>query len=358
VSFLDEPDEPVRRPPRRPPGPPVDRQTLMVRRGIAAGAGILVFILLVLAVRGCLGSRKDQAFRDYAQDVRGVVQDSDQNGKAFFQLLEARGGRNQAVDIENRLNQMQAIEGQLVDRANGLDHPGELDGAQRYLVESLEFRRDGLAEVARALPTALSDQNRRQGTDSVTRQMQSFLTSDVVYAERFVPKFKSALDARHLGDEVQIPASQFLPNVQWLDPAFVADRVSGIRTGRSGTASPGLHGTGLGTVSLGGQALTPGGAVTVKLAGNLSFQVQVVNQGNNTETDVEVKATVGSGGNALDLTGRLDTIAAGETKTVTVPVRGSPPTGQSVPVNIEVAAVPGEKKTDNNKQSFSAIFTR
>jgi hypothetical protein len=29
-----------------------------------------------------------------------------------------------------------------------------------------------------------------------------------------------------------------------------------------------------------------------------------------------------------------------------------------VPIQVTVEAVPGEKKTDNNKASFSAIFTR
>jgi len=336
----------------------VDRQTLMTRRAIAGGAGVLVLILLVIGVRGCLGHRKDQAFKDYGQDVTSIVQESNQEGKDFFQLLEARGGRDQAVDIENRLNQFRVQSAQLVDRANGIDHPGELSGPQRYLVETLEFRRDGLAQVANALPTALSDQNRRQGADKVTQQMQSFLTSDVVYTQRFVPKFKDALDARSLGDEVRIPASQFVPNVQWLDPSFVADRVSGIRTGRGGAASPGLHGTGLGTVSVGGQALSPGAAATLKATSNPTFTVQVVNQGNNTETDVSVKVTVGQGADAIDATGRIDTIGAGETKTVNVALRGSPPTGQNVPINVVVEAVPGEKKTDNNKQTFSAIFTR
>jgi hypothetical protein len=337
----------------------VDRQTLMTRRAMAGGAGLVVLILLVLGVRGCLGARKDQAFRDYAQDVRGVVQESDQEGKDFFQLLEARGGRDQAVDIENRLNQFRVQSDQLLDRAKGIDHPGELSSAHRYLVEALEFRRDGLAQVANALPTALSDQNRREGTNKVTHQMQSFLASDVVYAQRFVPAFKDDLDERDLGDEVRIPASQFVPDVQWLDPSFVAQRVSGIRTGRGGGgASPGLHGTGLGTVSLGGQALNPGGAATINATSNLSFTVQVVNQGENTETDVRMRVTVGRGADAIDANGRIDTIGAGETKTVNVPLRGSPPTGQNVPINVEIEPVPGEKKTDNNKQTFSAIFTR
>ena len=54
-----------------------------------------------------------------------------------------------------------------------------------------------------------------------------------------------------------MPSSQFLPNIQWLQPSYVSRQVSRIRTGsgsRDEPAAPGLHGNGLGSVTLGGQA--------------------------------------------------------------------------------------------------------
>jgi hypothetical protein len=159
---------------------------------------------------------------------------------------------------------------------------------------------------------------------------------------------------------VRRPSSSFVPDVQWLDPTYVADRVSALRTGGGGdsSAAPGLHGNGIGTVSLGGQALSDGGSATVTISDDLGFEVQVVNQGDNTETDVTVKATIGEGDDAISVDSQLDSIASGETKSVTIPVDEQPPTGQSVPVTVEVAKVPGEKKVDNNKISASVIFTR
>jgi hypothetical protein len=338
----------------------VDRQTLMVRRGLAAGAGLLVVLILVLGLRACLDSRKERAFTDYTQDVNSLVQQSDQESSKLFQLLQGRGGRGQAVNIENTLNALRGESAQLVDQANSdLDPPGELKSAQRYLVETLEFRRDGLEEIANALPTALGDQDRRRGTRTVAFQMQVFLASDIVYSRRFVPRLAAQLKDQELEDELRIPRSQFLPNVEWIDPGFVTDRVDALRSGGGGgAASPGLHGTGLGTVTLGGQTLTPGGSATIQASADLAFAVQVVNQGENDESDVTVKVTVGRGGDRQALEGRLDSIARGETKSVNVPLKKTPPTGQAVQVAVEVEAVPGEKKTDNNKASFSAIFTR
>ena len=111
-------------------------------------------------------------------------------------------------------------------------------------------------------------------------------------------------------------------------------------------------------MTLGGQALTPGGSASVRLADDLQFTIQVANQGENTETDVKVNVTVGRGGDSIKLDKVLDTIAAGETKPVEIPLADQPPTGQNVPITVEIEPVAGEKKTDNNKGTFAAIFTR
>jgi hypothetical protein len=325
---------------------------------MALGAGLLVLVLLVLGVRGCVNARQDRAMKDYVRNVSDLTSESKQQSSAFFGLLNGPGGRNQPVEVQNSLNGFRVQSAQLVDRAHALSHPGEASSAHDALVETLEFRRNGLAAIADALPTALGDQNRREGTDKVTRQMQTLLASDVVYTQLFVPGLRKALRDDKLLAEVRVPASQFVRDVQWLQPSFVAQKVGALRSGKSGSAAPGLHGTGLGTVSLGGQALTPGGSVSIKLSDQLKADVQVANQGQNTETDVNVKVTIGKGADAITAQQPLDSIAAGETKTVTLTIGEQPPTGQNVAVTVEVEPVPGEKKTDNNKQTYTVIFTR
>ena len=327
LSFVDEPDEPVRRPRRPPPrGPGTDRQTLLVRRSVAAAGVLLVIVLLVLGVRGCLDARAKRA---------------NKQGDALFKLLQGQGGRNRTVDITNQVNGYRVQSAQLVDRARDTDVPDQMKTAHRYLLEALELRRDGLRTLADALPTALGDQERRQGTSDVAAQMQFFLASDVIYSARVRPSVQKALADEDLQGEVSVPKSEFVPDIQWLDPGYVSDQVSSLRTGRAGgKASPGLHGTGLASVTLGGQTLTPASSATI------------------TETDVTVNVIVGRGKDAIKRDERISTIAAGETKTATIPLDEQPPTGQNVPITVEVQPVPGEKKTDNNKNEYSAIFTR
>jgi hypothetical protein len=188
--------------------------------------------------------------------------------------------------------------------------------------------------------------------------MHVLLASDVIYAGRFTPSLAEALRKEDISG-VSVPASAFVPDIEWLQPTKVADAITRLRTGSSGDdqASGGLHGNGLVSAALGGVALVPGDSVTVPLSGDLNFEVQVANQGDSTETDVTVTVKVGQGDDATDLEGTIDTIAAGETKSVSIALEERPPTGQSVPIQVDVEPVPGEQKTDNNSQTYSVIFT-
>jgi hypothetical protein len=193
--------------------------------------------------------------------------------------------------------------------------------------------------------------------------MQLFLTSDVIYAQRFKPRLATELQKEGLKGE-HPPNSQFLGDIGWLDQTTVQDRISRIgsggSTGTSGTIAPGLHGTGLGTVTYqpGGVQLNAGGGNQLKIGPNPSFGVQVMNQGENDEKNVKVNVTIKGGPKPISLNATLPTIAAGQSKTLSIPVSSTPPAGQPVTILITIAKVPGEKKTDNNRGTFNAVFSR
>ena len=328
----------------------------MVRRAVAFGAGLLVLLLFVFLVKGCLDSRKESAINDYVTDVDALMRESNQQSEALFALLEGGDGASD-VDIENGLNSFRIQSAQLVDRARDLDRPDDLDTAQRYLVDALDLRREGVGLIADDLPAAIAGGDQQEGAaERIAQDMQPFLASDQIYFRRVLPAIDRVLEQEGL--EQSVAESTFLRDLDWLDPTEVATRVGGIGgPAGSADAAPGLHGNGLGAVTLAGVALTPGASTSITLSDDLAVQVQVANQGENTETDVPVRVTVGSGSDAIDAEAVLDTIAAGETKTVDVPLDRQPPTGQNVPIEVEIEPVPGEEKTDNNVGDFSAIFT-
>lgn len=364
MSFFDDrEDRPSRTTTRRsaPRGPGTDRQTLLVRRAIAGGGGLLLLILLFVLIKGCRESARKDAFRSYVRDVGALVQESDQSSTSLFNVLTKPGKRTR-LQLQSDVNSFQADAAQLVDRARGTGHPSEADGAQRYFVESLELRRDGIGQIARQLPAALGDQGREEATAQIAVTMRTFLASDVIYDERFVPRLTRAIQKEKLG-ELSAPRSRFLPDLQWVRPTVVTQRIEAIRGGGGGSTgpvAPGLHGTALVSVTAkpGGNVLSSAGATDITISPRLSFDVALSNGGENEERDVTVAVTISGAGRPIVREQKLPSIKAGEQKTVSIPLAAAPPTGKPVTIKVEVKPVPGEKKVDNNKQSFPAIFTR
>ena len=209
----------------------------MVRRTIAIGAGVIVLILLVIAFRGCLSARQESAIKDYASDSSELIDQSNQEGRQLFDLLGSEGGQDQSVDAANAVNALRSESATLVDRAQDLDAPDEVSSAQDYLTEALELRRDALDVVARELPGALADQERRQSSDRIADVMQVFLASDVLLVARFEPSLESAIQDEDLEGQVSLPKTgqlRFMDDVQWVQPSFVADQISALRSGEGG----------------------------------------------------------------------------------------------------------------------------
>jgi hypothetical protein len=320
-----------------------------------------VLVLLIFLIKGCRDSAREQAFKDFLREVDSLIGQSNQESRLLFGLL-ARPGTQSPVQLASQVNGYRGEAATLVDRAKSVSRPDELASAQRYLVETLEFRRDGIAVVAQQLPTALGDVNQSQAASSIAAGMQDFLASDVIYNQRTVPSLREPTRTQGLLAQVTIPQSRFLLDLGWLSPTTVGDRITRIRsgTGSTGTIAPGLHGTGLGTVTVkpGGETLQQGGAVQLKAVPNLSFDVQVMNQGQSDERGVRVRLSITGAGKPIVVTQTIDSIAAGQTATASIPLAATPPTGLPVTITINILPVPGEKNLTNNVGKFAAVFTR
>lgn len=331
----------------------------MVRRSVAAGAGVIVLVLLVLGVRGCLDSRQESAFRDYSSDVAALTRESNQQSDALFQLITESGDAS-ATDVTNQLNALARQSEQFVERAQSADAPDDLASTDRSLVTALEFRRNGVLAVAERIPLlrAADEGGDAQGASpgSIASSMRAFLVSDVIYNNRVLPSLSAALDSEGLLAETQLPRSEYLPSADWVLASTIAERV-GSGSAADEAAAPGLHGNGLESVAVGGQAVSPDTSLTVPLTGDVTFDLTVANQGEHDESDVGVSITIGSGADAIQIDESIDAIAAGEVQTLSIPLAEEPPTDQNVPITVEIEAVPGEEDDSNNSIEFSAIFT-
>jgi hypothetical protein len=373
VSFFDEPEDSTARRsaqaprrsgggggPRRPQGDVVRRRQLF-----AIGIGILVLILLFVGIKGCASIRKENAYKDYVREVSADVQQSQQESDAVFGLLrKGQAGGQSPVDLQNNINGFRAEAVKLAERAKSRSVPGGLGAANRYLVDTLELRADGLGSIARLLPTALGDQGAGAAIKQIAAQDRLFDASDVLFTQRYLPQLFTQIKDQGLADNISVPdplrrPRGFLPSIDWLRPNSVASNLTGTASTTNTAATPGLHGTGLVAVTAqpSGTALSTSGTTDIRAQKGLSFDVQVQNQGQNDEKNVTVQLRVSGAGKPITVDQSIASIAQGATATASVPLPSLPPTGRPVTINVNVKAVAGEKNLTNNKQTYQAIFT-
>jgi hypothetical protein len=367
MSFFDEDDEPRRttrpRAASRAAGGRPDSQTLLIRRIVAVVAIAAVLVLLALVINSCRNSQQRNDLKDYTARVNAVGTESAQTGQQFFRLL-GQGGGQSPQDLQTAISGFRVQAGQQLQQAQGFDVPDPMRSAQQSLLISLEERRDGLGYVAQRIRTALGDDG--AAADAAIRQisgqMSAFLASDVLYQSRVRPFVQRALSDAEVGGQ-SVARSRFLPDVAWMSPTYVAQRLDQQLAGSTGGTNgqptgPGLHGSGLDSVSFGNVTLQPGVANRLTYATGTGFAVRFTNQGENDEFDVRVTVRITGGGQPITLTRTVPKIAQGTSATPTLALTRTPPIGSAVTINVSVAPVPGERKTDNNRAQYNAIFQR
>ena len=95
------------------------------------------------------------------------------------------------------------------------------------------------------------------------------------------------------------------------------------------------------TVKPSGTALTEGSSVQIPAAEDVSFDIEVANQGEHPEEGVEVVVEIAGSGDPIELSETLDAISPGESKVVNVPLAETPPIGEPVDVNVTHRGRPG-----------------
>jgi hypothetical protein len=318
----------------------------MLRRGLALGGGLIVLILLVLGVKGCLDARAERELSDYADDVTQIVAETDQTSKAFFGKLEDPGSLS-VTEFTNEVNADRSAMDNYASRVDGLSAPGDMGRAQSTLELAYELRSSAMGEIADRMSTALGDAGAAKATAVIARQMQKLLAADVLYATIVRPEIDGVL-ADHGIEGSDVPSSVFLPDEKWLEESSVSEALGGV-SGSSAAATPGVHGLGLSGVSVNGTELGEE-AATVSAEETVEVEVEVENQGESTENGVGVTVSAGGG----ELQESIETIGAGETASVSIPLTPTP--SGEVTLEVKVDTVPGEQVSENNEASYTVLF--
>jgi hypothetical protein len=317
-----------------------------------------------VAIKGCVDARAENQLKDYNRELGSIVRESDtQVMVPFFQTLGQR--RDSPQDLQTAVSGFRVTAEQQLAQARKLDVPGDMANVQESALIALDLRVQGLRGVASRVRPALGDRGGQadQAMAGIAGQMQNFLASDVLWQGRVVPLIKQELADAQIGGQTIANTDRALRDLSWLSQGTVAQRLGqslsgGAGSGGSGTPAPGLHGTGLVAVSAGAVTLQPGTSNRIP-ASTSGFTVRFANQGENDEFDVRVVVRLTpltGGGRPITLQKTVDTVARGAEAVVTLPFSQRPAANRGYTVAVETRPVPGEKKTDNNKQEYQAIF--
>ncbi|HEY7121851.1 MAG TPA: CARDB domain-containing protein [Solirubrobacterales bacterium] len=357
MAFLDEEqdelvvaDEEPERPRRRVGGPQRRRQQFVVRRLIGVGVGLAFLILIVIGIRGCLEARSDRALRNYDSDVATIMQQSEQSGRDFFNLLNSSSGTSSSLDAQQEVLRQRDTSQTLLDRADDIGAPGQMHDAQNAVIQTLTLRRDALSSIAQNVTQATARTQTGNAIAAISNAMGSLYASDVLWTQIGKPEIERVLDNEGV-DGAPLPNGKFMPAnaTDFLDQTTLVTKLNAL-TGQTATTG-GTHGLQLESTSIGGQTLTPDSTNTVPSDAQ-EIDISVSNSGDNDETGINVSVTLAG----ASLSGQLQALSAGETGTVKIPLTSKPTPGTDATLQVVVQPVPGEQITTNNQSTYTVVF--
>ena len=346
----DERPQKRRRLPKRPPTPPGGQQ--LYRLGVLIAGAILLAVIFILVINNCRGDQKQAAYEDYIDDVSVVASESAELGNQLNNRLTTPGIRLEALrgDVEGLQEQQE----QILRRTQELSPPGPLVEQQEALVETMQFRVNGLAGIARGLQLVAQTDDPQESGRNLANQAQRLVASDIVYADAFKAASESVLEQQGVTN-VAVPASVFVQNPEFASPSFWTQTVQRLT---QGPEAGGLRGNGIVGVRVqpGGQELVRGEDNSVEQSADLAFEVLVENSGSTQETQVKVTLIVRQDPQIRkEMT--IDVINPNETKTVRFTGFENLEFSAQTTLQVQVEPVEGETNTNNNTVEYPIIFT-
>jgi len=336
--------------PKRPPTPPGGPR--LYRLGVLIAGAILLAVIFILVINNCRGDQKQAAYEGYIEDAGTVATESAELGAQLNERLTTPGIRLEALraDVEGLQEQQE----QILRRTEDLSPPGPLVEQQEALVETMQFRVNGLAGLARGLQLVAQTDDPQESGRNLANQAQRLVASDVVYLDAFKAASESVLEEQGVTN-VPVPASVFVQNPEFGSPAFWTQTVERLT---QGPEAGGVRGNGIAGVRVqpGGQDLVQGEDNTVEQSADLAFEVLVENSGESQETQVKVILIIRQDPQ-IRKEQIIDVINPQETKTVRFTGFDTLQFSTQTTLQVQVEPVQGEQNTNNNTVEYPIIFT-
>jgi hypothetical protein len=340
---------------RRPGGPPRGL-TPFVRLLGAVVVLVVLFVFFGLAIQSCASTSKHDAYASYMSAVAKIGHSSQADGTAFANALTTPGVKIPA--LVQTLDGIVTSERQNLAQAEKVDPPGKLRPENQQVIDALQLRIDGVQGIARTLQQVSGAASTTGDAATLAEQAARLSASDIVWSDLFHDPAFTQLTQDGVKD-VQVPPSQFVVNSALVTEHSLSGVLQRLKGAATGGKPSGLHGTNLVSVKAipGNLVLQEGTTNTVTATTGLAFVVTIADSGDFQEVDIKVTLTIPQNTPVITKTLTIPVINPGTQKSVTFTNLGGPTFARTEQLNVDVAAVPGEVRVDNNKASYPVIFS-
>jgi hypothetical protein len=340
--------------PRRPAGPAHGLTPLLrLLALIAIIVAVLVFFGLLL--QSCASTSKHDEYQHYMSKVATIAKSSQDDGTAVANAVVTPAAK--ATTLAGTLRGIAEQERQNVAAAGHLDAPGPLRDENQRMIEALQLRVSGVQGLADTF--AQNPSSKASGEAQVlSEQGDRLLASDVIWDDLVSGPMHQELKRQGVSG-VSVPDSNFLSNRDLTTERSMSLLLTRLKGASTGGTPTGIHGTNIVDVKVlpGKQTLSTSAENTITATTDLAFVVSIDDSGDSQEVGIKVTLTIQKPQGAIVKTKTVDLINPGQQKSVTFSDLGTVPFAQKTQVLVDVAPVPGEHNTDNNKASFPAIFS-
>lgn len=336
-------------------------QNPRARLVLAIVFAVILALVILLVVRDCQRSQLEDSYTDYLNNVAQIVQSSADQGRELREVLSNTEGLT-PPQLRERVAAIGTEAQALVAQAEDLGPPGALSQSQASLVTLLQYRVNGLTNLATNLPTLLQAQEEDFTAAGIAQQMQRFLASDVIYEDSFAAPARAAMEKDDITG-VEVPTLQpFLAN----DTLATTDGAKTLLPGLRRTAADAdtgeptdgnLRGNSLvQTEALPSETrLSADAPTTVEASENLKWRVTVRNSGDFVETNVVVTATFSypnAPNDAEVREGSIPSVEPGQEVSIEIPGPTNIDYREQGNLVIEITPVQGESVVDNNRAEY------
>lgn len=315
---------------------------------MAIGVVVLVIVILALIVHSCDRSATQNALQSYTNNVSSLIAQSNGTSNRLFSELKGAGASGSPTTVQDQINQILNSANRLVSQAENQSVPDQVQSANRYVVQTLRMRADGISGIAGNIQPALGGSN-QDAITALAHEMARFYASDVVYKDYAAPAIARAVNGagvRFAG----LPAGQFLPDVQWVLPNFIAGELN-VRSPSAGKTASG-RGLVLNSVTVSGTTMQANIDNKVLASPAPTFTLHFTNENGSNANNLACKVTV----TGPDITGQttVPLVVAGQESTCNVTLSSSP--SPSIQTVVATVGTSTGKTGAKNTLSFPVQF--